>query len=100
MCLSRHRLGYENFHALNATFGSYARAFVCSRSSPIPPRPFVLLTASGKYVKSTELVPGDIYEVTDPRLEQFPADSLLLSGDCIVNESMLTGTVFCKLPLR
>ncbi|KAI9831005.1 MAG: hypothetical protein M1826_004122 [Phylliscum demangeonii] len=33
----------------------------------------------------------DIYEVTDPSLEQFPADGLLLSGDCIVNESMLTG---------
>jgi cation-transporting ATPase 13A3/4/5 len=36
-------------------------------------------------------VPGDIYEVSDPNLSQFPADSLLLSGDCIVNESMLTG---------
>ncbi len=38
-----------------------------------------------------ELVPGDVYEITDPALSQFPADSLLLSGDCIVNESMLTG---------
>ena len=46
---------------------------------------------SGRYVTSSELVPGDIYEVTDPSLTQFPADSLLLSGDCIVNESMLTG---------
>ena len=45
----------------------------------------------GRYVTSSELVPGDIYEVTDPSLTQFPADSLLLSGDCIVNESMLTG---------
>jgi cation-transporting ATPase 13A3/4/5 len=36
-------------------------------------------------------VPGDVYEVSDPSLSQFPADSLLLSGDCIVNESMLTG---------
>lgn len=35
--------------------------------------------------------PGDVYEVSDPGLSQFPADSLLLSGDCIVNESMLTG---------
>ncbi|KAI9750467.1 MAG: Myosin type-2 heavy chain 1 [Chaenotheca gracillima] len=42
-------------------------------------------------VASTELVPGDIYEVSDPSLGQFPCDSLLLSGDCIVNESMLTG---------
>lgn len=40
---------------------------------------------------SSELVPGDIYEVSDPNLSQFPSDGLLLSGDCIVNESMLTG---------
>ncbi|KAK0626684.1 hypothetical protein B0T14DRAFT_421988 [Immersiella caudata] len=42
-------------------------------------------------IDSDELVPGDVYEVSDPSLVQFPADSLLLSGDCIVNESMLTG---------
>ena len=42
-------------------------------------------------MSSADLVPGDIYEISDPSLEQFPADSLLLSGDCIVNESMLTG---------
>ncbi|KAK4669720.1 uncharacterized protein QC763_205500 [Podospora pseudopauciseta] len=42
-------------------------------------------------ILSSELVPGDVYEVSDPRLTQFPADSILLSGDCIVNESMLTG---------
>lgn len=42
-------------------------------------------------MSSADLVPGDIYEISDPNLEQFPADSLLLSGDCIVNESMLTG---------
>ncbi|KAF2171020.1 hypothetical protein M409DRAFT_18993 [Zasmidium cellare ATCC 36951] len=44
-----------------------------------------------RYVDSSELVPGDIYEVTDPNLDQLPCDSILLSGDCIVNESMLTG---------
>ncbi|PIA91964.1 putative cation-transporting ATPase [Cercospora beticola] len=44
-----------------------------------------------RYVDSSELVPGDVYEVTDPNLGQFPCDSILLSGDCIVNESMLTG---------
>ncbi|WPG97456.1 putative cation-transporting atpase [Acrodontium crateriforme] len=44
-----------------------------------------------RYVESSDLVPGDVYEVTDPNLGQFPCDSLLLSGDCIVNESMLTG---------
>lgn len=48
----------------------------------------------GQYVTSSELVPGDVYEITDPSLEQFPADGLLLSGDCIVNESMLTGKTF------
>jgi len=45
----------------------------------------------GRYITSSELVPGDVYEVTDPALTQFPCDSLLLAGDCIVNESMLTG---------
>lgn len=42
-------------------------------------------------VNSNELVPGDVYEVSDPALNIFPCDSVLLSGDCIVNESMLTG---------
>ncbi|SCV05899.1 LANO_0H17634g1_1 [Lachancea nothofagi CBS 11611] len=42
-------------------------------------------------VASSELVPGDVYEVSDPSLNSFPCDSMLLSGDCIVNESMLTG---------
>jgi cation-transporting ATPase 13A2 len=51
----------------------------------------VLRSGFWTHVDSTELVPGDVYEVTDPALNQFPCDSLLLSGDCIVNESMLTG---------
>ena len=42
-------------------------------------------------ISSRDLVPGDVYEVSDPQLTVFPADSVLLSGDCIVNESMLTG---------
>lgn len=42
-------------------------------------------------VKSSELVPGDIYEVSDPSITLIPCDSILLSGDCILNESMLTG---------
>ncbi|KAI4226149.1 MAG: hypothetical protein L6R36_003391 [Xanthoria steineri] len=45
-----------------------------------------------RQVPSVELVPGDVYEVSDPSLTQLPCDSLLLAGDCIVNESMLTGT--------
>ncbi|KAK3378169.1 hypothetical protein B0H63DRAFT_479050 [Podospora didyma] len=51
----------------------------------------VLRNGFWRYVSSGDLVPGDVYEVSDPNLGQFPADSLLLSGDCIVNESMLTG---------
>ncbi|KAK3951244.1 hypothetical protein QBC32DRAFT_239772 [Pseudoneurospora amorphoporcata] len=51
----------------------------------------VLRNGFWRHVSSSDLVPGDIYEVSDPSLGQFPADSLLLGGDCIVNESMLTG---------
>lgn len=51
----------------------------------------VLRNGFWRYVESGDLVPGDVYEVTDPSLTQFPCDSFLLSGDCIVNESMLTG---------
>ncbi|GKT50259.1 putative CDP-alcohol phosphatidyltransferase class-I family protein [Colletotrichum spaethianum] len=51
----------------------------------------VLRNGFWRYVPSSELVPGDVYEVSDPNLTQFPSDGLLLSGDCIVNESMLTG---------
>lgn len=51
----------------------------------------VLRNGFWRNVTSSELVPGDVYEVSDPALTQFPCDSLLLAGDCIVNESMLTG---------
>ncbi|KAK3325625.1 hypothetical protein B0H66DRAFT_616280 [Apodospora peruviana] len=51
----------------------------------------VLRNGFWRYISSGDLIPGDVYEVSDPSLGQFPADSLLLSGDCIVNESMLTG---------
>ncbi|CCX34624.1 Similar to Probable cation-transporting ATPase C1672.11c; acc. no. O74431 [Pyronema omphalodes CBS 100304] len=40
---------------------------------------------------SSDLVPGDVYEVSDHNLTILPCDSLLLTGECIVNESMLTG---------
>lgn len=40
---------------------------------------------------SDSLVPGDIVDLSDPSLNTFPADLVLLSGDAIVNESMLTG---------
>ncbi|KAL1302559.1 hypothetical protein AAFC00_002941 [Neodothiora populina] len=51
----------------------------------------VLRSGFWRHVHSSDLVPGDVYEITDPNLSEFPCDSLLLSGDCIVNESMLTG---------
>ncbi|KAK4156495.1 hypothetical protein C8A00DRAFT_12607 [Chaetomidium leptoderma] len=51
----------------------------------------VLRNGFWRNISSSDLVPGDVYEVSDPSLGQFPSDSLLLSGDCIVNESMLTG---------
>ncbi|KAK3846048.1 MAG: P-type ATPase-like protein [Linnemannia gamsii] len=44
-----------------------------------------------RYLGSEELVPGDVFETTDSDLSVFPCDAILLSGDCIVNESMLTG---------
>lgn len=51
----------------------------------------VLRNGFWRYVESSDLVPGDVYEITDPALSQFPCDGLMLTGDCIVNESMLTG---------
>jgi cation-transporting ATPase 13A3/4/5 len=42
-------------------------------------------------VSSQDLVPGDVFEFSDPSLSLVPCDCILLSGDCIVNESMLTG---------
>lgn len=40
---------------------------------------------------SSALVPGDLIDVSETSLHTFPADLVLLSGDAIVNESMLTG---------
>lgn len=39
---------------------------------------------------SDNLVPGDVFEV-DPSLSVIPCDALLINGECVVNESMLTG---------
>ncbi|KAL4249984.1 Cation-transporting ATPase [Abortiporus biennis] len=55
-----------------------------------------------KECQSTDLVPGDIINLVDPPLSTVPADLFLLSGDAIVNESMLTGESIpvSKIPAR
>src|SRR5688572_16838481 len=40
-------------------------------------------------INSECLVPGDVFEV--PENCNIPCDAILLTGSCIVNESMLTG---------
>lgn len=42
------------------------------------------------HADSNNLVPGDVFEV-DPSLSVVPCDALLINGECVVNESMLTG---------
>jgi cation-transporting ATPase 13A2 len=52
--------------------------------------------------ESTALVPGDIIGLSQSLFSFFPADMFLLSGDCIVNESMLTGESIpvSKVPIK
>ncbi|OOF92274.1 hypothetical protein ASPCADRAFT_210710 [Aspergillus carbonarius ITEM 5010] len=61
----------------------------------------VLRNGFWRSVPSRELVPGDVFEFSDPSLNHVPCDCILLSGDCIVNESMLTGesVPVSKVPL-
>lgn len=40
-------------------------------------------------IDSEDLVPGDVIEI--PEMCSMPCDLILLTGSCIVNESMLTG---------
>lgn len=51
----------------------------------------VLRSGFWSNMPSSELVPGDVFELSDPSLSLVPCDAVLLSGDCIVNESILTG---------
>ncbi|KAG9018165.1 hypothetical protein FRB90_012009 [Tulasnella sp. 427] len=62
----------------------------------------VLCDGSWKTIDSSELVPGDVVDLINPPLAVFPADLVLLSGDAIVNESMLTGesVPVSKIPIR
>ena len=56
----------------------------------------------GQLRDSIELIPGDIVSLIDPTMSIFPADFLLLSGDAIINESMLTGesVPVSKVPIK
>lgn len=51
----------------------------------------VLRNGFWQITESVDLVPGDIFEISDPDINVVPCDALLMSGECIVNESMLTG---------
>ncbi|KAI9096937.1 hypothetical protein DFS34DRAFT_128468 [Phlyctochytrium arcticum] len=44
-----------------------------------------------RIMRSDEIIPGDVFEVNPAMSSVFPCDGVLLDGDCIVNESMLTG---------
>ncbi|KAI8848552.1 hypothetical protein BC829DRAFT_427684 [Chytridium lagenaria] len=49
-------------------------------------------TCNVRVWRGEELIPGDIFEITPSGyLPIVPCDAILLDGDCIVNESMLTG---------
>ena len=52
-----------------------------------------------KEIKSYEIVPGDIFEIANG--STIPCDCIILEGECIVNEAMLTGESISilKVPL-
>jgi len=55
-----------------------------------------------KNVDSSELVPGDVMVILPNELDTLPCDAILLKGNCIVNESMLTGESMPvnKIPIK
>eukprot|EP00833_Pecoramyces_ruminatium_P004660 jgi/Orpsp1_1/1178692/evm.model.c7180000066372.1 len=55
-----------------------------------------------KHIDSSDLVPGDVMVIAPNELKVFPCDAILLKGDCIVNESMLTGESMPvnKIPIK
>ena len=62
------------------------------RAMRIPPRPtFVLRDGNWKIAQSNELLPGDIIGIQRNPEASFPCDVLLLQGNVLVNEAMLTG---------
>lgn len=85
--------------------GFLAKSKFSAKANVSPPllsfflaKTFVALPSSAKIGNvtgitddSTTLVPGDVIDLSEASLTTFPADLVLLSGDAIVNESMLTG---------
>lgn len=65
----------------------------------MPVRSEVEAIRNGEVVKlsSAELVPGDVIVLQPGTL---PADVVLLRGECIVDENMLTGATTLDHPLR
>eukprot|EP00931_Biecheleriopsis_adriatica_P091150 TRINITY_DN6504_c0_g2_i1.p1 TRINITY_DN6504_c0_g2~~TRINITY_DN6504_c0_g2_i1.p1 ORF type:complete len:1208 (+),score=273.18 TRINITY_DN6504_c0_g2_i1:55-3678(+) len=62
------------------------------RAMRIPPRStYALRDGTWKTVQSNELVPGDIIGICRSPEASFPCDVLLLQGNVLVNEAMLTG---------
>eukprot|EP00933_Yihiella_yeosuensis_P005411 TRINITY_DN10991_c0_g1_i1.p1 TRINITY_DN10991_c0_g1~~TRINITY_DN10991_c0_g1_i1.p1 ORF type:complete len:1210 (+),score=234.21 TRINITY_DN10991_c0_g1_i1:50-3679(+) len=62
------------------------------RAMRIPPRPMqVFRDGSWKMVQSHDLLPGDIIGISRKAEASFPCDALLLQGNVLVNEAMLTG---------
>lgn len=59
----------------------------------------VILGTKGRIITSVDLVPGDLIDIGD--LHTVPCDAMLVTGDCILNESMLTGesVPVSKLPM-
>ncbi|XP_006461184.1 hypothetical protein AGABI2DRAFT_185471 [Agaricus bisporus var. bisporus H97] len=51
---------------------------------------------------SSGLVPGDVVNLSDSECSMIPADLFLLTGDAIINESMLTGesVPVSKIPMK
>ncbi|KAG2228910.1 hypothetical protein INT48_004448, partial [Thamnidium elegans] len=49
----------------------------------------VFRNGSWRNISSVELVPGDLIDIAN--VHTVPCDAMLVSGDCILNESMLTG---------
>ncbi|KAF7728451.1 hypothetical protein EC973_006131 [Apophysomyces ossiformis] len=49
----------------------------------------VFRNGSWRAISSVDLVIGDLLDIAN--LHTFPCDAMLVSGDCILNESMLTG---------